>query len=167
MNSIDQELALLLNSVDKLEEKRFIDKSTAEKVAAAGATDLPKQFCPAPNRLPRQSNAVIRVSGEKVWSDPSLAEWPENDYRIHVQGLPADAMDRDLANAFRQYRSFAKAKVVSDSSGRSKRYGFVSLLDVNDYIDAMKTMSHAFIKGRRVSLSPSKWREKSLPRETV
>jgi RNA recognition motif-containing protein len=167
MDAMDRELELLLNSVDRIEaseEKRFIDKSAAEKVASAHENDQSAQrFHTTPSVSQRPTTSVIRMSGDKVWVDPSLSEWPENDYRIHVRNLPADASDRDLVEAFQHYKSFAKAKVIFDSSGRNKRYGFVSLLDMNDYIDAMKNMANAFIKSRRVTLTPSKWREKSLP----
>lgn len=38
-----------------------------------------------------------------------------------------------LANAFKQYSSFAMARVIRDkSSGKSKGYGFVSFLDPFD-----------------------------------
>jgi hypothetical protein len=166
---IDRDLELLLSSVDKIEASygnRFLDKSSAERVAAAQKNDESASHIPAaPLRPPpapdRAAPAVVREAGGKVWADPTLSEWPPNDYRIHVQNLPPDASDHDLADAFRHYKSFAKAKVIFDSSGRHKQYGFVSLLDMNDYIDAMKTMANAFIKSRRVTLAPSKWKDKS------
>jgi hypothetical protein len=164
---MDRELELLLHSVDQIEAsegKRFIDKSSAEKIASAHENDQSaQQFHTAPAVSHHSATPVIRTSGDKVWTDSSLSEWPEHDYRIHVRNLPTDASDRDLVEAFQHYKSFAKAKVIFDSSGRNKRYGFVSLLDMNDYIDAMKNMTNAFIKSRRVTLTPSKWREKSFP----
>jgi hypothetical protein len=169
MDAMERDLELLLSSVDKIEASygnRFLDKSTAERIAAGQKNDesgshfasTAARPAPAPDRA---SPAVIREAGGKVWADATLSEWPSHDYRIHVRHLPPDASDQDLAAAFGHYKSFAKAKVIFDSSGRHQRYGFVSLLDVNDYIDAMKTMSNAFIKSRRVTLAPSKWKEKS------
>ena len=107
---------------------------------------------------------VLRVEAGKVWNDPSLAEWPENDYRIKVDNLHDKVNDNMLFDAFKQYKSLAKVHVVRDSSGRSRQYGFVSILDVNDYIDAMKTVDNTFIGSRRVKLHPSKWKSKSLPK---
>jgi hypothetical protein len=169
---MDEDLEHLFTSVGKIDEqKKFIDKKSAEKVATARETDTFARAFRAASATARavtkgtqSAKAVVRGTSAKTWVDSSLAEWPEGDYRIHVRDLPADATDRDLAEAFQRYKSFAKAKVIFDSSGRNRRYGFVSLLDVNDYIDAMKTMNNAFIKSRRVTLLPSKWKDKNIPR---
>ena len=49
--------------------------------------------------------------------------------------------DDVLANAFRKYPSFSKARVVRDKKTlKSKGFGFVSLLHVDDYIKAMREM---------------------------
>lgn len=169
-DEMEREMQLLFRSVDAIDEpsNKMIDKEKATKVAAVDETDtFTEAFRKAEAKThaipePDASKKVLRRDGGKVWNDPSLAEWPERDYRIHVRNLPADATDRDLVEAFSKYKSFAKAKVIFDSSGRSRRYGFVSLLDVDDYIDAMKTMTSAFIKSRRVTLTPSKWRDKNI-----
>ena len=107
---------------------------------------------------------VLRTEAGKIWNDPSLAEWPENDFRIKVNNLHDKVKDDMLYDAFKHYKSLAKVHVVRDSSGRSRQYGFVSLLDVNDYIDAMKTLDNSFIGSRRVKLQPSKWKSKMLPK---
>lgn len=167
---MEREMQLLFGKVDELQEDtKFIDKSQARKVAADHERDTftetfrkSEEKAKALAKPPDPPKRVMRGDGRKVWNDPSMADWPENDYRIHVSNLPPDATDRDLAEAFSKYKSFAKAKVVFDSSGRNRRYGFVSLLDMNEYIDAMKTMSNAFVKSRRVTLSPSKWKDRSL-----
>jgi hypothetical protein len=167
---MDKDLELLFTCVGKIEEpKKFIDKASAEKVATARETDtFTREFRTASatartvTKGTQSAKAAVRGTSDKTWVDSSLAEWPENDYRIHVRDLPADATDCDLAEAFQRYKSFAKAKVIFDSSGRNRRYGFVSLLDVNDYIDAMKTLNNAFIKSRRVTLLPSKWKDRNL-----
>ena len=105
---------------------------------------------------------VIRGSEGKVWNDPSLSEWPEADFRIMVSDLSVSAKDNDLKEAFGKYKSLAKVRVIRDSSGRGKQYGFVSLLDVKEYIDAMQTMQKTFIGNKRVTLQASKWKSKSL-----
>lgn len=47
-----------------------------------------------------------------------------------------------LANVFSKYPSFAKAKVVrTKRTMKTKGYGFVSFLDVNDFIAAFKDMN--------------------------
>jgi hypothetical protein len=169
--TLDDALQMLYSSVQKIQagdSKPFIDKASAEKIAGGTETEtFAQEFKAAADKAKslaqgtESAKKVLRGSGDKTWNDPSLAEWPENDYRIHVRNLPSDTSDRDLVAAFQHYKSFAKARVVFDSSGRHRGYGFVSLLDVNDYIDAMKTMSNAFIGSRRVTLTPSKWKAKN------
>ena len=95
----------------------------------AGAASKPKKY-------------VRRAEG-KTWEDPSLAGWPENDYRLFVGDLGNEVTDDVLANTFHQcararaarspracravhdrpppaaagpgrYASLAKAKVVRD-----------------------------------------------------
>jgi hypothetical protein len=170
--SIERELEKLFKSAQKIEaedKKSFLDKKQAEKVAAGREIDtFSESFRKAEQKSAvvakgdQTAAKVLRKDGNKVWNDPSLAEWPEGDYRIHVRNLPADATDRDLTEAFSHYKSFARAKVIFDSSGRNRRYGFVSLLDMNDYIDAMKTKNNSFVKSRRVILTPSKWKDKNI-----
>lgn len=41
-------------------------------------------------------------------------------------------------------------------------YGFVSLLDCNDYVKAMREMQGKYVGNRPIKLLPSKWTEKSL-----
>jgi len=45
------------------------------------------------------------------WRDPTLDDWPENDYRIFVGELGNELNDDALAKAFQKYPSFAKARV--------------------------------------------------------
>lgn len=77
---------------------------------------------------------VFRQAGGDRWEDKSLGEWPENDYRIFVGDLGLEVNDDLLTKAFSKYPTFQKAKVVKDkSSGKSKGFGFVSLMDPGDY----------------------------------
>ena len=77
---------------------------------------------------------VFRQAAGSRWQDKSLAEWPENDYRIFVGDLGPEVNDEMLTKGFAKYPTFQKAKVVKDkSSGKSKGFGFVSLMDPGDY----------------------------------
>ena len=170
LNEMEKEMQALFGKIAEIEgESKFIDKSNATKIVADSKKDTfaeefrqREQVRKAMHKKRTEEKKILRCDGRKVWTDQSLAEWPENDYRIHVSNLPADATDKDLTEAFSKYKSFARAKVIFDSSGRNRRYGFVSLLDMNDYIDAMKTMANSFIKSRRVTLAPSKWRDRNM-----
>jgi len=53
--------------------------------------------------------------------------------------------------------------VIRDKiTSKTKGYGFVSLLRVEDYIRAMKEMEGVYVGNRPLKLSRSKWKERSL-----
>jgi len=89
----------------------------------------------------KRKKKVLRKAADKVWEDPTLEDWPENDYRIFCGDLGNEVNDEVLANAFKKYPSFVKARVVRDKKTlKSKGFGFVSLMNQDDYIRAMKEM---------------------------
>lgn len=54
---------------------------------------------------------VVREAAGQRWVDPTLSEWPDNDFRIFVGDLGNEVNDEALSKAFSRYPSFAKAKV--------------------------------------------------------
>ena len=106
---------------------------------------------------------IYRKSGNEEWQDESLADWPENDFRIYCCNLGNEVSEDILTNAFIKYTSFAKCKVVKDKkTEKGMGYGFVSLLDCDDYVKAMREMNGKYVGNRPIKLLPSKWTEKSL-----
>jgi RNA recognition motif-containing protein len=106
---------------------------------------------------------VVRKAGGEVWEDPTLDEWPENDYRIFCGDLGNEVTDEILSNAFRKYTSFNKARVVRDRrTSKSKGYGFVSIGDAGDYIKAMREMHGKYVGNRPIRLKRSTWKERCL-----
>ncbi|GAX77357.1 hypothetical protein CEUSTIGMA_g4803.t1 [Chlamydomonas eustigma] len=107
---------------------------------------------------------VMQAAGKR-WRDPTLDEWPENDHRIFVGDLGNEVNDESLANAFRKYSSFAKAKIVRDNrTHKSKGFGFVSFLDSADFAKALKEMQGKYIGNRPCKLSKSTWDERLAPK---
>lgn len=53
----------------------------------------------------------VRAAAGERWRDPTLDEWPENDFRVFVGDLGNEVNDEHLSKAFGKYASFAKAKV--------------------------------------------------------
>ena len=49
---------------------------------------------------------VFRKVGDNEWIDESLADWPENDFRIYCCNLGNEVSDDILAGAFKKYTSF-------------------------------------------------------------
>ncbi|GMH94232.1 hypothetical protein TL16_g12848 [Triparma laevis f. inornata] len=74
----------------------------------------------------------VASSCGKTWVDTSLSEFPENDYRLFIGDLSRDATNADLTGAFAHFKSMALTKIVFDNMGKSKGYGFVSLLSFED-----------------------------------
>lgn len=78
----------------------------------------------------KRKKKIMRKAAGNVWEDPTLEEWPENDYRIFCGDLGNEVTDDVLANAFKKYPSFVKARVIRDKKTlKSKGFGFVSILN--------------------------------------
>lgn len=106
---------------------------------------------------------IYRKGAGVIWEDESLNEWPDNDYRIFVGDLGNEVNDQTLTNAFMKYQSFNKAKVVRNRiTGKTRGYGFVSIMDVNDYISAMKEMDGKYVGNRPIKLKRSTWKDRSV-----
>lgn len=111
----------------------------------------------------KRDEKTMRKMGGEIWFDPSLDEWPENDFRMFVGDLGNEVSDDALKTAFQKYKSVAKVKVVRDGhTGKSKGYGFVSFMDPQDFGQAMTEMQHKYIGNRPVRLKRSKWRDRSI-----
>jgi len=110
-----------------------------------------------------KADVTRRRAGGKMWTDASLAEWPEADYRAFVGDLGPEVSDEVLSAAFHKYSSFLMAKVVRDKkTGKSKGFGFLSFGSAEDYTRAMREMNGKYIGSRPVTLSKSKWQQRSL-----
>jgi len=76
--------------------------------------------------------------------------------------------DEVLANAFKKYGSFVKAKVVRDKRTlKSKGFGFVSLMNQDDYIRAMREMDGKYVGNRPIRLKKSDWVAKSANSKAI
>jgi len=100
----------------------------------------------------------MRFAAGQVWEDPTLAEFPDNDYRIFAGDLGNEVNDNTLAKLFVKYSSFAKAKVIRDKkTQKSKGFGFVSFLDPVDCATAIREVNGKYCGNRPVKLRRSKW----------
>lgn len=115
------------------------------------------------SKIMKKKWKVVRKAGGEVWEDPTLEEWPENDFRIFCGDLGNEVSDEILANAFRKYSSFQKARVIRDKkTGKSKGYGFVSFKESGDYIKAMREMNGKYVGNRPIRLKKSNWKDRCL-----
>lgn len=105
----------------------------------------------------------VRSAAGKVWVDPSLNEWPEDDFRIFVGDLAPDATDEELEAAFGKYESFNKGRVVVDRrSGEGKGFGFVSFAKGDDMVRALREMNGKYVGSRPVKLKKSDWQKRNM-----
>lgn len=92
-----------------------------------------------------KNKKTVRIAGGQLWEDSSLADWPDDDFRIFCGDLGNDVNDELLTRTFNKYPSFRKAKVIRDKrTGKSKGYGFISFKEPQDFIRAMKEMDGEF-----------------------
>ncbi|KAF1783356.1 Nucleotide-binding alpha-beta plait domain [Phytophthora cactorum] len=131
-------------------------KRTAASIAA-GSKDGARGTKPKRN---------LRLAGGEVWEDPTLEEWPDNDFRLFCGDLGNEVSDELLAHSFSQYASFQRARVVRDKlTHKSRGYGFVSFTDPFDCAKALREMNGKYIGNRPVKLSKSKWQERNIDRK--
>lgn len=118
-----------------------------------GSEDTPK----------KKSKKVIRMAGQQVWEDSSLAEWDPDDFRIFCGDLGNDVTDDMLTRVFSKYPTFARAKVIRDKrTNKSKGYGFVSFKEPQGFIKAMRELNGKYVGSRPIKLRKSTWNERNI-----
>ncbi|KAK4371462.1 hypothetical protein RND71_010937 [Anisodus tanguticus] len=109
-----------------------------------------------------KKKAIPRKAAGQSWEDSTLAEWPENDYRLFCGDLGNEVNDDVLSKAFSRFPTFNMAKVVRDKrTGKTKGYGFVSFSNPLDLAAALKEMSGKYVGNRPIKLRKSKWEERT------
>ncbi|KAL3370283.1 hypothetical protein AABB24_007352 [Solanum stoloniferum] len=108
-----------------------------------------------------KKKSVPRKAAGHSWEDPTLAEWPENDYRLFCGDLGNEVNDDVLSKAFSRFPTFNMAKVVRDKrTGKTRGYGFVSFSNPLDLAAALKEMNGKYVGNRPIKLRKSKWQER-------
>jgi RNA recognition motif-containing protein len=111
----------------------------------------------------KKAKKFIRVGGGSVWQDATLAEWPEDDFRLFVGDIGNEVSDAELAAAFAGYASFQRAKIVRDKfTSKSKGFGFVSFLDGFDMMKALREQQGKYLGNRPMKLSKSTWQDRNI-----
>lgn len=108
-----------------------------------------------------KKKAVPRKVAGQAWEDPTLADWPENDFRLFCGDLGNEVNDEVLTKAFSRYASFVMARVVRDKrTGKTRGYGFVSFSNPSDLALALKEMNGKYVGNRPIKLRKSNWKER-------
>ncbi|XP_047323662.1 RNA-binding protein 42 [Impatiens glandulifera] len=109
-----------------------------------------------------KKKAIPRKAAGQNWEDPTLSEWPENDYRLFCGDLGNEVNDDVLSKAFSRFPSFNMARVVRDKrTGKTKGYGFVSFSNPSDLAGALKEMNGKYVGNRPIKLRKSNWKERT------
>ncbi|CDJ57272.1 RNA recognition motif-containing protein, putative [Eimeria maxima] len=133
-----------------------VQNLTAEEAASMGSVM-------ASAATTEKKKVHLRKAAGHIWSDPTLDEWSENDHRVFCGDLGNEVTDEVLASAFRKYKSFDKARVVRDKrTGKTKGYGFVSFMDPNDMLKAIKEMNYKYVGNRPIRVLRSKWKDREI-----
>lgn len=109
-----------------------------------------------------KKKAIPRRAAGQSWEDPTLTDWPDNDYRLFCGDLGNEVNDDVLSKAFSRFPSFNMARVVRDKrTGKSKGYGFVSFSNPTDLAAAIKEMNGKYVGNRPIKLRKSNWKERT------
>ena len=142
-------------------EKSGPNPIAEEAIKAAKASSALQSFQSTEKK--KKDRKTVRIAGGQVWEDTSLADWPDDDFRIFCGDLGNDVNDEVLTRTFNKYPSFQRARVIRDKrTGKSKGFGFVSFREPADFIKAMKEMDGRYVGSRPIKLRKSTWRQRSL-----
>ncbi|MBA0873603.1 hypothetical protein Goshw_004547 [Gossypium schwendimanii] len=134
---------------------QIVTPEALESVKAALAS------CETEHKAETKKKAIPRKAAGQSWEDPTLAEWPENDFRLFCGDLGNEVNDDVLSKAFARFPSFNMARVVRDKrTGKTKGYGFVSFANPSDLAAALKEMNGKYVGNRPIKLRKSNWKER-------
>uniref|UniRef100_A0A1D1Z8E8 RNA-binding protein 42 n=1 Tax=Anthurium amnicola TaxID=1678845 RepID=A0A1D1Z8E8_9ARAE len=109
-----------------------------------------------------KKKAIPRKAAGQTWEDPTLTDWPENDFRLFCGDLGNEVNDDVLSKAFSRFPSFNMARVVRDKrTGKTRGYGFVSFANPTDLAAALKEMNGKYVGNRPIKLRKSTWKERT------
>ncbi|XP_066154352.1 RNA-binding protein 42 [Euwallacea fornicatus] len=155
----------LQSEVEKKLKKLKSEKVSAElaisqgKASSAFQAHGPEDF----KRKGPRNRKLTRTAGGQTWEDTSLADWPDDDFRIFCGDLGNDVTDELLTRTFNKFPSFQRAKVIRDRrTNKSKGYGFVSFKEPADFTRAMKEMNGRYVGSRPIKLRKSTWRTRCI-----
>lgn len=119
----------------------------------------------SPSQPPKKDDKKVhlRRGADSIWNDPSLDDWPKDDFRIFCGDLGNEVTDEVLADAFRKYKSLQRARVVRDRrTGKSRGFGFVSFAKSEDLLKALNEMNRKYVGNRPIRVMKSRWQEREI-----
>ncbi|XP_022168206.1 uncharacterized protein LOC111032242 [Myzus persicae] len=148
--------------ISKTKTKALIGKSELNSkahiaIAAAGCASSSSKI------YGTKQKQFYRKAAGKVWYDPTLEQWSNDDFRLFVGNLGREVNDRMLSMPFMQYPSFVKAHVVKNRETSMSRgcYGFVSFGNSVDYLRAIKELHGKYVGSRPMKIEKSNWKKRN------
>ncbi|KAI9482303.1 hypothetical protein LPJ78_002346 [Coemansia sp. RSA 989] len=106
---------------------------------------------------------TVRMAGGEVWEDPTLDEWPTDDYRMYASNLGPDVTSEVLRQYFGKFQSLQRTHVVCEkSTGKSRGYGFLSFGDPDDFLAAWREFNNKYVGSRPIKLGKSNWKDRNI-----
>lgn len=164
-NQAAMDFSAIQSEVEKKLKKLKHEKISAEQAISQGKASSALQSFGADDhrRKGSKNRKLMRVAGGQTWEDTSLADWPDDDYRIFCGDLGNDVTDELLTRTFNKFPSFLRAKVIRDKrTNKTKGYGFISFKDPADFTKAMKEMNGRYVGSRPIKLRKSTWRNRCI-----
>ena len=79
---------------------------------------------------------------------------------IYVGNLNYKVNENDLEEVFEEYGSVSSSKIITDKySGRSKGFGFVTMENQNEALDAIKNLNGSVLENREIVVNEARARE--------
>jgi len=142
-----------LPTVDPYQYNGTIATATSSSSSSSIQYQDPKNFI-------KQNKKQVRAGGGDIWTDDTLNDWPDNDYRLFIGDIGKDVSADMLEKHFNHYKSFVKTRLVKpkyETKGRG--YGFVSFLDPLECAKALREQQGKYLGSRPMTIEISK-REK-------
>jgi RNA recognition motif. (a.k.a. RRM, RBD, or RNP domain) len=120
------------------------------------APENPSAAAASANSAPKPP--VRRRAGGQTWIDPTLADWPTDDFRLFVGNLGPEVTDEQFHQHFAKY-SVQRTRVVRKNQV-SQGYGFVSFDNPRAFAQALREMDQTWLGARPIRVKKSSHQEK-------
>lgn len=131
-----------------------------------GSKQVGPTILPPPGQESSSSTTTkphVRTAAGKTWVDETLADWPDDDFRIFVGNMDPAVTDAQLYQHFAKYASLNQVRVIRDNkTGNSKGYGFVSLQNALECAAAIREQDQTWLGGRPIRIKRSHWKDREL-----
>lgn len=105
------------------------------------------------DEAPRQGKRRERTSGSPRGGDPSTVE----NRRVYVGNLSYDTTESDLEELFKGVGGVRRVEIVYNrTTHRSKGYGFIEMIDIDEAKRTVEILHDQFFMGRQLTVSGAK-----------